>query len=137
MAISTVALSLTGIGTVLTEAVTGVNITQAPLIFLITALVTGAACLTVYGVLLRLIGGCALGRQGAVRDMGLGAVFVSLPMLVLLAGGLVEGQRRPPSIRNDRWIAAGPLLCAAYQWNGRLWLPIGLHAGSNAMQSSF
>lgn len=91
LAISTVALSLTGIGTVLTEAVTGVNITQAPLTYLITALVAGAACLTIYGVLLRLIGGCALGRQGAVRDMGLGAllgaVFVSLPMLVLLAGG--------------------------------------------------
>lgn len=34
-------------------------------------------------------------------------------------------------------IAAGPLLCAAYLWNGRLWLPIGLHAGWNAMQSSF
>lgn len=91
LAISTVALSLTGIGTVLTEAVTGVSITQAPLAILITALVTGPACLTAYGVLLRLIGGRTLGRQGAVRDMSLGAllgaVIVSLPMLVLLAGG--------------------------------------------------
>lgn len=34
-------------------------------------------------------------------------------------------------------IEAGPLLGAAYLWRHRLWLPIGLHFGWNAMQAAF
>lgn len=34
-------------------------------------------------------------------------------------------------------VAAGPLLGAAYLWKRRLWFPIGLHFGWNAMQATF
>lgn len=34
-------------------------------------------------------------------------------------------------------LSGGPLLGAAYLWKHRLWLPIGLHFGWNAMQGSF